>query len=80
MTNGHGWGRLEADGTTVLRSGDTRVRAKTQESTNTLHVDAKTPAGYTRIAIDLDSGDVVAVTKGRTSTIAYDAMQRKLRP
>jgi hypothetical protein len=76
--NGHGWRRLVADGTTVLKNGEMRVRSTAQQATGTLHVDAKTPAGYTRVAIDVGSGEVVAVTRRRTSKAAYDAMMAKL--
>jgi hypothetical protein len=73
-----GWGRLSADGTTVLRNGEIRVRGTIQASTRTVHLDTRTSAGYTRVAIDLDTGSVVAVTTGRTSKVAYDAMLSKL--
>jgi hypothetical protein len=72
-------GQLSADGTTVLRNDDLRVRSTAQESTRTIHIDVKTPAGYTRVAIDVDSGDVVASTKGRTSTAAYESMLAALK-
>lgn len=78
MVSQRGWRRLVADGSTVLRNDDVRVRSTTQESKRVLHIDAKTPVGYTRVAISLDSGEVVAVTKGATSKAAYDAMMKKL--
>jgi hypothetical protein len=80
MARGPGWDRLECGGTGLLQNGALRVRSIAQRSTGVLHVSAKTPAGWTRIAISLETGGVVAVTQGRTSEAAYDAMMKKLRP